>query len=86
MALLQAARGTGRGKSKFPFKQIFSCVHYTMAKLVQLNLNVFANISISANFRVFIIFKEYFQKNPFFNLKQYKNSVSEEKLPLVPSV
>ena len=58
MALMQA----GRGKSKFPFKQIFPSVHHTVAKLVQLNLKVFTNISISAHFRVFIIFKEYFQK------------------------
>ena len=66
MALMQAGRVTGKSKSKFPFKQIFPSVHHTMVKLVQLNLKVLTNISISANFRVFVIFKEY----PSINKKQ----------------
>ena len=86
MALMQAGRGTRRGKSKFPFKQIFPSVHHTVAKLVQMNLKVFKNISISAHFRVFIIFKEYLQNILFLNLKQYKNRVWEEKLQSAPSV
>ena len=79
---MQAGRGTEGGKSIFPFKQIFPSVHHTLAKLVQLNLKVFRNISISANFQVFIIFKKYFQKILFLNLKQYKNSVWEEKIAI----
>ena len=46
MVLMKA----GRGKLKFPLKQIFPSVHHTMAKYVQLNLKVFTNITISANF------------------------------------